>query len=244
VKIVLELWTAMFQAIGDIARALWGAVWQGIKMVGRAAADAFNTSGLVSWFSTAMLGGKTLKEIIVGGLAVAAVAMRNIGRTWDLIVTGMALKWVEFVQGMTIGVQIAKAPQFIRDMFPGIDPNEIDRLRRALTEKMADFGADVRAQIEKWNFELGGGLLDAARAARAVIQDVKIGIDLGQMKVITGVEATLAGSERAFSLLYGGRGTQDYYSKLTAQATEKSREELVHIRAAMDRAPAIMRARM
>jgi hypothetical protein len=244
VKIVLEVWTAMFQAIGDIARALWGAVWQGIKMVGRAVADAFNTSGLASWFNTAMLGGKTLKEMLVAGLAVAAVAMRNIGRTWDLTIDAMKLKWLEFVYGMSIGVQIAKAPKFIQDMFPGIDPNEIEKLRRVLTEKMADFGADVRAQIEKWNFELGGGLLNAAQAARAVLADVKIGIDLGQMKAITGVEATLAGSERAFSLLYGGRGTQDYYSKLTAQATEKSREELVHIRAAMDRAPAIMRARM
>jgi hypothetical protein len=244
VKIVLEVWTTMFQAIGDIARALWGAVWQGIKMVGGAIAVAFNTSGIVSWFRTATIGGTNLKDMLVGGLAVVAVAMRNIGRTWDLVMTGITLKWLEFIQGMTIGVKIAKAPQFIQDMFPGIDPNELDRLRRILTEKMDDFGADVRAQIEKWNFELGGGLLDAARAARAVLADVKIGIDLGQMKAITGVEATLAGSERAFSLLYGGRGTQDYYSKLTAQATEKSRDELAHIRAAMDRAPAIMRARM
>ncbi len=143
-------------------------------------------------------------------------------------------------------------PQRVRDELADWLPStnvdamtaQIARLRAGLTQNMGAFGNDVRAQIARWNFELGGGLLGAVQAAANVVASTLAPLSTGLLKAQSGHGAVTRNSEQAFSMLFGTRGTQDYYQKLMADRQLHAVVELREIHREFAQAPAIRRARM
>lgn len=250
VKITLEIFAAVIGAIGEIGLGLWSVVWSAVRAIGTAIAWAFNATGIVDWFNTAFGGATTLKDMLLGGMATFVVAIRNLGRTWEIIMDTIKLKWLEFVR-MMVGNLPAALQNQLRDILPSLNANQLDGqirdLRNNVVRGMDNFRADVNAQIGRWNFELGGGLLRAARQAVREMEQAAQVTELGQLRARTGHEAVTAQSEAAFSMLYGTRGNQDYYQRQAAEALAGRggvRDLMRDFLGEMRGAPAIRRARL
>jgi hypothetical protein len=196
---------------------------------------------------------QSFKETFIEIAATAIVSFRRFGDMWRVIIDAMQLKFMEFrrwIGGVILSIgeslnnllpEALKEKLDLKITVPGFNVAELDRqierLRETVERGRRDINADINVEMER--------LRNLWLIPNRQLQPQAVPVaDLDKQKVFTGTETTLAGSERAFSLLYGGRSTQDYYARQTAQATERSREALDRINAAMDRAPAIMRARL
>ena len=245
-KIGLEVIKSFVVAFTQIVRIIWDvlvaalvALWDIIKSV-------FNAAIVAIWGNSISDAAATIKEVMLGGLAVVVVALTNIRRTWEIIIDGIKIKWLEFVRAM-----VNMLPQRVRDELADWLPSasvanmtrEIDRLRAGLTVNMRAFGDEVRAQIARWNFELGGGLLGAARGAANAVAAILNPITVGLLRAQSGHGAVTRNSEQAFSMLFGTRGTQDYYQRLMAERQLNANMFLRDIQREFAQAPAIRRAR-
>jgi hypothetical protein len=124
-------------------------------------------------------------------------------------------------------------------VFDRLDQRIAD-LQRNIQNGMGDMRPAIREQADRWRFELDR----FGTRMENIYIPVKPNPIEGRDKAISGIDAADARSERAFSLLQGHGGKTDYYAALTADRIQRNNELMVRQVAAMERAPAIRRARL
>lgn len=247
VKIFFEVLTAAWRMIGDIAVALWNGVYSTFSAIGDLIATVFDATGIASWLDSVLGSVRSFKDLFITGLAVLAVAMKDIGRVWGIIVDTIKKKWLEFIRDL-----LNSMPTWLKnrlgDMLPSLNVaqinRDIDNISRRLTLNMGNFQRDVQGLIAQWNQELEGGLRGLRGLNVWVPRVMQNVFNDGLTRAVTGHEATTRNSDRAFTLLNGSSGTQEYYQRATLENARLGNELLRDVRAELRGAPAIRRARL
>ncbi len=117
-----------------------------------------------------------------------------------------------------VGAAIRAEQARVRDGWIGDLAPEIANLNEALRGGVGNFADAMNALVAKWRLAMQDIRADVAAPIRMAPIDVSLN------KSVTGSDATLAGSERAFSLLYGSKSNADFYQSQIANGVKKQNE--------------------
>ena len=124
---------------------------------------------------------------------------------------------------------------------PGFNLASIDR-------DLARLGAAIRPLQSSLNSDIDAQIAQLRQlfnvALRATAPNATARTSVGQLGTDVSHGVALRNGERAFTLLNGTRGAQDYYQRLTAERALNTNEALRDIRQEFRNAPAVRRARM
>jgi hypothetical protein len=133
-----------------------------------------------------------------------------------------------------IGIGAALAGQF--DGLGDALAAQFNGIGGALGGQFAAALDDAQRMFNQWQANARRGVNQIAAQA------TNLGINVNMTRAVTGHEAALAGSERAFSLLYNRGGTENYFQRLQLERQTEIRDLERQQLAALNRAPVIRRA--
>lgn len=171
--------------------------------------------------------------------AIEALGLANAGReaNQQLSAEIIAARATVAMGSADIAADIRRAQNEInRGWFSGTE-EQLDVAREAFRTATGAMGDQVEAMVARWRRTMAAAPLEVA--IQASPQSLS-----GLSKAISGHESVTFGSDKAFSLLYGSRGTQDYYQQQTAEESKKSNSYLERLVRDFASAPAIRRARV
>ncbi len=125
--------------------------------------------------------------------------------------------------------QIEAAQRGIGQSLVNGNQTEMDRLRQAIEANGGNIAAAAAQLQAEWRAALQG-IGTEAQQQFAVVAQVA---DMARSKAFSGHEAITAGSEKAFSLLYGGKDSENVYQKQLAEGQKNGNAILQRIEQAV-----------
>jgi hypothetical protein len=201
--IIVETISAMVRIVGDVAGAIWSGIWTAIKAVGSAIVEAFSGTGISEWFASFNVGWANIKNFALGTMASIVVASKRFADVWSNAIDAAKIKFIEFKQLISGG-------------FLG-DQSQIDRLRAGMARTNTSIGSEVRALMRQWEVALAGGIQVAAAAQAAPARTS----DRPDQRAITGHDAALQNSERAYSILNSQQPTIEQIARSQLESNRR-----------------------
>ncbi len=120
---------------------------------------------------------------------------------------------------------------------------QISRIATSLGTEFMDFDGKVKGQVATWTQELNTSLRAAFRDTVPTAAALTAAMaPSGMAKAVSGHEAVSMGSDKAFSLLYGGQGTQEFYARQTADSSMRTANGIDRLIRDIASAPILRRA--